>query len=81
MSGMKTPSPPQTNQKIIGSHPVTSVRNGMHRWVITHKRAAADTNIVADSSDFNGFNITSLLIFLSLLLNKLPLQTASSLPD
>ncbi|WP_459190339.1 hypothetical protein ACGE0T_10140 [Parabacteroides sp. APC149_11_2_Y6] len=31
MRGMNTPNPPQINQKRIGSNPVISERNGMHR--------------------------------------------------
>lgn len=37
ISGVKTPSPPQIYQKIMDSNPVTSEKNGMHKWVITPK--------------------------------------------
>lgn len=62
ISGVKTPSPPQINQKIMDSNPVTSERNGMYKWVITPKSMAADTNISVDGINLNGFICILLLI-------------------
>lgn len=62
ISGVKTPSPPQINQKIMDSNPATSERNGMHKWVITPISMAADTNISVDGINLNGFICILLLI-------------------
>ncbi|EEO58877.1 hypothetical protein BSCG_05807 [Bacteroides sp. 2_2_4] len=46
----------------MDSNPVTSEKNGMHKWVITPKSMAADTKISVDGINLNGFICILLLI-------------------